>query len=117
MRARLALFAAAAIVFAPGANFGGDSPHPVASGLAASMLAPTFDEPQVATYQSGAFVRRAREQDERRSAALVLLAVLVGMFFFAKSRFAPLIGEGVPRRLRRFVKSHRDRGPPHLQFA
>jgi hypothetical protein len=42
---------------------------------------------------------------------------LIGTCIYVPSRFSFLVGQRVRRRFRRFVESHRERGPPHLQFA
>lgn len=117
MRARLAMFVAAVIVFAPGASLGDDSPQPPASVVAARMLAPTFDEPEVAAYHAAALAKKAQEQSQRYSHSLLALAAVAGAFSFANCRFTGLLTECVRRQIRRVVSSHRDRGPPHFQLA
>ena len=114
---RLAVFVAAAIIFAPGASSGGDSPQPPGSVVAARMLAPTFDDPHVAAYQAAAFAKKVQGQSERYSNAQIAIAAFVGTFSFAICRFTGLLSEGALRQIRRMVSSHRDRGPPHLQLA
>jgi hypothetical protein len=117
MRARLAIFVAAAIVFAPGASSGSGSLQPPAIDVAARMLAPTFDDLEVAAYQAAAYAKKAQEQGRRHFPALLALAALAGAFSFINSRFADLLTERIQRQIRRVASSHRDRGPPHLQLA
>lgn len=117
MRARLAMFVAAAIVFAPGPSLGDDSPKPPGSVVAARMLAPAFDELEVAAYHAPPFAKKAQEQSQRSSHALLALAAVAGVFSFANRRFTDLLRKGVQRQTRRVVSSHRDRAPPHLQLA
>ena len=117
IRARLAAFVAAAIVFAPGAGFGDDSAERQRSNLAAHMLAPTFDELQVAAYNSAAFAKKTQKQTRRHSQAFIALALLVGAACFANSRFRGLLNRRLQHHIRLFTTSLRDRGPPHLQLA
>jgi hypothetical protein len=115
-RARLAVFLAAAIVFAPGTSFGDDSPQRKGSDVAARILAPTFDDDDVAAYQIGTLLKNSQKQDRRNSQALLALAALVGVFYFANTRFREVIGNHLRHQIWRVVSSHRDRGPPHLQL-
>jgi hypothetical protein len=116
-RARLAVFMAAAIVFAPGVGFGDESAQEPPSDVAARMLAPTFDEPDVAAFHSTLFAKRAKEQVRRHSHALLALAALVGAVSFANASSTRLLIQRFHRRTRGSLTPQRDRGPPHLQLA
>ena len=116
-RARLAVFVAAAIVFAPGAGPGDGSPQKPGSDVAARMLAPTFDEPQVAAYPSATLAKKAKEQARRLSGALLALALLVGAACLPEPRGGLFLGQRIQRFGRHVATRHRDRGPPHLQLA
>ncbi len=118
IRVRLAVFlTAAAIVFAPGGGFEDGSAQRQLSGVAAGMLAPTFDEHQVAGYPSTAFAKKAQGQERRHFIGLLALAAFVGACSFASSRAAGLLDDRTQLRLQLFVSSLRDRGPPHLQLV
>jgi threonine/homoserine/homoserine lactone efflux protein len=108
---------AAAIVFAPGVGFGDGSAQQPPSDVAARMLAPTFDEPDIAAFHSTVFAKRAKEQVRHHSHAFLALAALVAAISFANSSSARLLGQRFHRRIRRTISSQRDRGPPHLQLA
>jgi hypothetical protein len=114
---RLAIFVAAAVIFAPGASLGGDSPQPSASVVAARMLAPTFDESEIAAFQAAAFAKKAQGTSERFWHAPLAIAAVAGAFSFANCRFTGVLSGRALRQIRRVVSSHRDRGPPHLQLA
>ncbi len=117
IRARLAVFVAAAIVFAPGAGLSEDSPQRPGPGVAARMLAPTFDEPEVAAYNPATFAKNAQEKGRRLSAASFALAVLVGAMGLADCRPRRLLGRRIQHHGRRLSSSHPKRGPPHLQLV
>ena len=117
IRARLAVFVAAAIVFAPGPGFGDGSLQRRALDVAARMLAPTFNEPEVAAYNPTTFAKKAQEHVRRHSDAFLALSVLVGAMCFANFRFGRRLGEHPQRGTRRATTRHRDRAPPHLQFV
>lgn len=117
IRARLAVFMAAAIVFAPGTGFGNSSPQSSASDVAARMLAPTFVDVEIAAYHSAALGKKAQEQERRHSNGLLSIAALVGAFWLANSRSSLLRSDRIQRQLRHVVTSHKDRGPPHLQLV
>ena len=108
---------AAAVVFSPGAGFGGSSWWSPTSAVAARMLAPTFDDVEIAAYHSIARGKKAQEQERRHSNDLLSLAALVGALWLANSRSSLLRGDRIQHQLRRVVTSHPDRGPPHLQLA
>ena len=109
-RARLVVLIAGAIVFSPGAPLGEDSTRQGESQVAAGMLAPTFEPPDLAAYGVGTPTKNALDHRPPPT-----LAALIGAVIFACARFARSPSELTHGRLRRFVFPHRDRGPPHLQ--
>ena len=117
MRVRLAIFAAAAIIFAPGAGFEQRSSQRPASDIAARMLAPAFDDPQVAAYHAAAVSQRAQKESRRHYRALLALAVLFAAFIFAGTQSRRVRAERLRHRFRRAVFVLRDRGPPKLQLV
>jgi hypothetical protein len=116
MRARLAVFAAAVVVFAPGTGFKEGSSQQPASDIAVRMLAPAFDEPQVAAYHAAAVAKTAKP-GHRDSHVLLALAALVAAFVFAHAQSSRVRLEGLRRHLRRILSALRDRGPPKLQLV
>lgn len=116
IRIRLAVFLAVAIVFAPGAGVGHDTAKRHTSNVAARMLAPTFDEAQVAGYQSTVRAKKAQNQ-ERRHVTDLDLVILVGTVWLPNFRSHGRLSESIKRRLRLVVFSRRERGPPHLRLV
>lgn len=117
IRARLALFVAATIVFAPGAGFGDDSNQQPTSDVAARMLAPTFDDPDVAAHKSAAIAKKGKEHGRRLSGAVLALAAVLGAVFVAGSSSRRFFEPRIERRGLHSLTRHRERAPPLLQLA